>query len=205
MIYEIRTYGLKVGSQAEVIKRYGEAYEHRKKYSELTAFFSTEIGPLNEIIHIWGYESLEERTRIRGAASKDANWPPKIQEFITRMSSEIVTPFPFAPLPKPGKYGPYYEFRQYEMKAGTLPGLLERWEAKLSGRIALSPIALAGHVEFGTANRFVHIWPYPSLDARVATRKKAVAEGLWPPGGGPDTLITQATKIVMPSAFSPMQ
>ena len=121
MIYEIRTYGLKVGSQAEVIKRYGEAYEHRKKYSELTAFFSTEIGPLNEIIHIWGYESLEERTRIRGAASKDANWPPKIQEFITRMSSEIVTPFPFAPLPKPGKYGPYYEFRQYEMKAGTLP------------------------------------------------------------------------------------
>jgi NIPSNAP. len=91
------------------------------------------------------------------------------------------------------------------MKAGTLPGLLERWEAKLSGRIALSPIALAGHVEFGTANRFVHIWPYPSLDARVATRKKAVAEGLWPPGGGPDTLITQATKIVMPSAFSPMQ
>jgi hypothetical protein len=69
MIYEIRTYGLKVGSQAEVIKRYGEAYEHRKKYSELTAFFSTEIGPLNEIIHIWGYESLEERTRIRSAAA----------------------------------------------------------------------------------------------------------------------------------------
>lgn len=205
MIYEIRTYGLKVGSLAEVEKRYGEAYEHRKKYSELTAFFHTEIGPLNEIIHIWGYENLEERTRIRGAASKDPNWPPKIQEFITRMSSEIVVPFTFAPLPKPGKYGPYYEFRQYEMKAGALPGLLERWEPKLPGRLALSPIALVGHVEFGTANRFVHIWPYPSLDARVATRKKAVAEGLWPPGGGPDTLITQTTKIVMPSAFSPMQ
>ncbi|HUO64303.1 MAG TPA: NIPSNAP family protein [Terriglobales bacterium] len=205
MIYEIRTYGLKVGSLAEVEKRYGEAYEHRKKYSELTAFFHTEIGPLNEIIHIWGYESLEERTRIRAAASKDPNWPPKIQEFITRMSSEIVVPFTFAPLPKPGTYGPFYEFRQYEMKAGTLPDLLRRWEPKLPGRLALSPIALVGNVEFGTANRFVHIWPYPSLDARMATRKKAVAEGLWPPGGGADTLVTQATKIVMPSAFSPMQ
>jgi NIPSNAP len=205
MIYEIRTYGLKVGSLAEVEKRYGEAYEHRKKYSELTAFFHTEIGPLNEIIHIWGYESLEERVRIRAAAAKDANWPPKIQEFIMRMRAEIVVPFPFAPAPKPGKYGPFYEFRQYEIKAGTLPDLLKRWEPKLPGRIGLSPIALAGHVEFGTANRFVHIWPYPSLDARVATRKKAVAEGLWPPGGGADTLLTQATKIVMPSAFSPMQ
>jgi len=55
MIYEIRTYGLTVGSLAEVEKRYAEAYEHRKKYSELTGFFHTEIGPLNEIIHIWGY------------------------------------------------------------------------------------------------------------------------------------------------------
>ncbi len=105
MIYEIRTYGLKVGSQAEVIKRYGEAYEHRKKYSELTAFFSTEIGPLNEIIHIWGYESLEERTRIRGAAAKDSNWPPKIQEFIVEMESKIFNAAPFCPAFTPRQHG----------------------------------------------------------------------------------------------------
>jgi hypothetical protein len=205
MIYEIRTYGVKVGSVAEVEKRYGEAYEHRKKYSELFAFFHTEIGPLNEIMHIWPYESMEERTKIRAAAAKDANWPPKIQEFIVSMSSEIVMPFSFVPAPKPGKYGPFYEFRYYAMKAGTLPDLMKRWEPKLPGRLGLSPIALAGNVEFGTANRFIHIWPYPSLDARMATRHKARAEGLWPPGGGGDTLLTQATKIVMPSAFSPMQ
>ncbi|HMB35862.1 MAG TPA: NIPSNAP family protein [Methylomirabilota bacterium] len=205
MIYEIRTYGLTVGSLAEVEKRYAEAYEHRKKYSELTGFFHTEIGPLNEIIHIWGYESGEERTRIRAAAAKDAHWPPKIQEFITRMSSEIVIPFPFAPEPKPGTYGPFYEFRQYEVRAGTLPEVQKRWEARLKGRVAVSPITLVGHVEFGTANRFVHIWPYPSLDARMATRKKVVADGLWPPTGGAEMLLTQASKIVMPSAFSPMQ
>ena len=205
MIYEIRTYGLTVGSLAEVEKRYAEAYEHRKKYSELTGFFHTEIGPLNEIIHIWGYESAEERTRIRAAAAKDAHWPPKIQEFITRMNSEIVIPFPFAPQPKPGTYGPFYEFRQYEVRAGMLPEVQKRWEARLKGRVAVSPITLVGHVEFGTANRFVHIWPYPSLDARMATRKKVVADGLWPPTGGAELLLAQASKIVMPSAFSPMQ
>ena len=31
MIYEIRTYRLKTGSLAEVEKRFGEGYEHRKK------------------------------------------------------------------------------------------------------------------------------------------------------------------------------
>jgi hypothetical protein len=39
----------------------------------------------------------------------------------------------------------------------------------------------------------------------MATRKKVVADGLWPPTGGAEMLLTQASKIVMPSAFSPMQ
>ena len=56
MIYEIRTYDLRPGSVPEVIKRFGEGYEHRTKYSELAAFWYTEIGPLNQIIHIWPYE-----------------------------------------------------------------------------------------------------------------------------------------------------
>lgn len=45
MIYEMRTYSLVPGSLAEVEKRFGEAYQYRKKYSELAAFWHTEIGP----------------------------------------------------------------------------------------------------------------------------------------------------------------
>ncbi len=90
MIYEIRTYRIAPGSLAEVEKRYGEAYEYRKKHSALTAFLHTEIGPLNEIVHIWGYRDLAERARIRGEAAKDANWPPKIREFVRAMRSEAL-------------------------------------------------------------------------------------------------------------------
>ena len=63
MIFEIRTYRLKPGSLAEAEKRFGEAYEIRKKHSELAAFWHTEIGPLNEIVHVWPYQNLEERAR----------------------------------------------------------------------------------------------------------------------------------------------
>ena len=82
MIYEMRTYDIKPRSLPEVEKRFGEAYEKRKKYSELAAFWHTEIGPLNQIIHVWGYKDLEERNKIREAAVKDKVWPPKIAEFI---------------------------------------------------------------------------------------------------------------------------
>src|SRR2546421_9790880 len=121
VIYEIRTYGIAPGSLAEVEKRYGEAYEYRKKYSPLTAFLHTEIPPLNEIIHIWSYQDLAERARIRADAAKDPNWPPKIQEFIRTMSSEIINPFDFVPTPQPGRMGPILEIRYYTLKGGTPP------------------------------------------------------------------------------------
>lgn len=205
MVYEIRTYGLAAGSLAEVEKRFGEAYEHRKKYSELAAFWHTEIGPLNEIVHVWPYRDLGERARVRAKVAKEPNWPPKIAEFIRSMHSEILVPFPFSPLLTPGKLGPIYEMRIYTIKLGTLPDIMKGWEAKLPERLKLSPLAVAGNVDLGEANRFIHIWAYPNLDQRAAVRAKAVQLGVWPPGGGAERLLTQANKIMLPAAFSPMQ
>ncbi len=205
MIYEIRTYQVKVGSVPEVEKRYGEAYEYRKKYSPLTAFFHTEVGPLNEIIHIWGYKDLAERARIRAEAAKDSNWPPKIQEFIVNMQSEIVVPFPFTAELLPGKIGPIFEVRYYSIKAGTLPDIMKRWEGAIGARTKLSPLALAGHVEFGQANRYYHVWAYESMEQRAAIRAEARQKGIWPPPGGGDSIVTQNNKICLPSSFSPVQ
>lgn len=205
MIYEIRTYRIAPGSLAEVEKRFGEAYEYRKKYSELTAFWHTEIGPLNEIVHVWGYRDLAERARIRGEAAKDANWPPKIQEFIREMRSEIIVPFGFLPEVRPGKVGPIFELRYYTLRPGTLPDMAKGWEQKIPERVKLSPLVLAGPVEFGKANGFVHIWAYASMDQRLQIRDEARKKGVWPPPGGGDRLLTQDNKILLPSAFSPLQ
>jgi hypothetical protein len=205
VIYEIRTYRIAPGSLAEVEKRFGEAYEYRKKYSELTAFLHTEIGPLNEIVHIWGYKDLADRARVRTDSAKDANWPPKIQEFIREMRSEIITPFAFIPEPRPGKMGPVYELRYYTLKPGTLPSLAQGWESKIADRMKLSPVVFAGGVEFGKANGFVHIWAYSSMDERMKVREEARQKGVWPPPGGGDRLLSQENKILLPAAFSPLQ
>jgi hypothetical protein len=205
VIYEIRTYRIAPGSLAEVEKRFGEAYEYRKKYSELTGFFHTEIGPLNEIVHIWGYQDLAERARIRAEAAKDPNWPPKIRDFVREMRAEVITPFAFVPPIRPGTVGPIFELRYYTLKPGTMPDLAKGWESKIAERAKLSPIVLAGPVEFGRANGFVHIWAYSSLDQRARVRDEARAKGVWPPPGGPDRLLTQDNKILLPAAFSPLQ
>ncbi len=205
MIYEIRTYGLTTWSTPEVEKRFEEGYQYRKKYSELAAFFHSEIGPLNEIIHIWPYKDLAERARVRAEAAKDPNWPPKIGEFIRYMHSEILIPFPCSPELTPGKYGPFYELRIYTLKSGTLGAAQKAWEKALPARQQLSPCHLVGSVDIGEANRMIHLWSHHTMDERTEIRAKAYATGIWGPEGMVERIATQENKIVMPSRFSPMQ
>ncbi len=212
MIYEMRTYDLKPRTQPEVVKRFGEAYEKRKKLSELSAFWMTEIGPLNQIVHIWPYKDLEERGRIRAAAVADGSWPPKIGEFVLNMRSDIMIPFGFSPELKPGDVGPYFEMRTYAFNGPDLPKIMEDWEAAIGLRTTLSPVLAMWRSELGSLNRFVHIWPYRSLDQRMETRKKAVETGKWPPAskdpatGAPRySMVSQDTKILTAAPFSPIR
>jgi len=212
MIYEMRTYDLKPRTQPEVVKRFGEAYEKRKALSPLAAFWMTEIGPLNQIIHVWPYQDLAERTAVRAEAVKQGIWPPKIAEFVVNMRSEIFVPFNFAPAFPSGDVGPYFEMRTYTYHPGDLPKIMADWEAALPFRQTLSPVGAMWYSELGALNKFVHIWPYQSLDQRMATRKAAVDSGKWPPaskdpatGQARYVMRDQETKILTAAPFSPVR
>jgi hypothetical protein len=211
MIYEVRTYHVKPGSLPEVEKRFGEAYEQRKKLSEMAAFWHTEIGPLNQIVHIWPYKDLAERGRIRADSLKIDGWPPKIGEFLLEQRSDIMIPFTISPELKPGKIGPYFEMRTYTYASGELPLIMKLWESALPERLKFGPVCAAWYSELGGLNKFVHIWPYQTLNQRNEIRDKAKASGAWPPsaraikeGGRGYILLAQENKILMPAAFSPL-
>lgn len=205
MIYEFRTYTLKVGSQPEVIKRFGERYETRKKHSEMAAFWYTDIGPLNQIIHVWPYEDMNQRSEIRAACVEAGDWPPAIGEFVTHQTSEIFHAMPFVPALQPGSHGPVYEMRYYEVQAGTIPAMTETWKEALPARLELSPIVAAMTSDTGMLNKFIHIWPYKSLEERSEVRAKAAAAKIWPPRGGGGAPLDQKNLIMYPAPFSPMQ
>jgi len=206
MIYEIRTYTLKAGATAEFEKRWGAAYPVREKYSPIAGFFHTDFGPLNEVIHIWPYENLDERTRIRADAAKEENWPPNTSEFIINQKVEILIPFPFAPEWQPGKLGPIYELRQYVFQAGGLPDIIAGWKDHLPDRLKLSAPCLLGAIEFGpSANSFIHMWPYSSFEERSRVRAEAAASGRWPPVRGREHYLMQSNKLLLPASFSPAQ
>ena len=100
MIFEIRTYRLKTGATPEYLRLIGEECIAIQKshLGRLFGYFHSDIGPLNEIVHIWVYASLEDRERRREALLRDPDWRallPRIQSHIETMENKIMKPAPF--------------------------------------------------------------------------------------------------------------
>ena len=206
MIIEMRTYQLKPGSIPAFEERFGQALKVREKFSKLGAFWHTEVGQLNRVIHVWPYASFEERTRIRAEASKAEGWPPNTREFVVAQQSEVFLPAPFSPPLEPKQLGNIYEIRMYSYAAGAIPGVIERWSDKIGERTKLSPLVGAWYSEFGALNKWVHIWAYKDAAERQRIRGEAVAKGIWPPGSAtPGALLAQENWLVVPASFSPLR
>ncbi|WP_037154108.1 NIPSNAP family protein [Rhizobium freirei] len=103
MYYEIRTYRLKNGSIPEYLRVVGEIgiAIQKRHLGNLIGYFSSEIGPINEIVHIWGYATLDDRQRRRAQLAADPEWQaflPKIRDLIVTAENKIMSPASFSPL-----------------------------------------------------------------------------------------------------------
>jgi hypothetical protein len=203
MIYEMRTYTLKPGAVREFYARWAPKVEARQKLSPLAALWHTEIGPLNEVVHIWPYESVDERTRIRAEATRQGIWPPDTTDLIVNMESEILLPAPFMRSLEPAALGGIYEMRIYTYRAGTIPEVLRLWSEALPYREKYSPLAACFYSEIGALNRFIHVWPYANLAERDRVRAEAARDPHWPAPTG-KFMLAQQNKILIPAPFSPL-
>ncbi len=205
MIYEVRTYTMRPGGVAVFEEAFGKALPHREKYSKLGAFWHTDIGPLNQVIHVWPYENLDERTRIRAEAGKDPNWPPQAEDgIILNMESEIYTPAPFMrPMGGGQTLGNIYEMRTYTVYPGKMGEFIKRWEVSIPHREEYSPLAAGMSTELGGLNKWVHIWPYKDLEERGKIRAEASKSPHWPPQTR-ELVMRQENKVMIPASFSPM-
>ncbi len=103
MIYEMRTYRLRTGTlpaYLKLVEEEGIAIQ-RSHLGELVGYFYSDIGPLNQIVHLWAFTSLDDRETRRSALAGDPRWQlfaPKIQALIEVMENKILKPAAFSPL-----------------------------------------------------------------------------------------------------------
>ncbi|MBI4504491.1 MAG: NIPSNAP family protein [Chloroflexi bacterium] len=204
MIYEVRTYDLYPGTVPDFEAAFAASLPEREKVSPLGAFWHTEIGPLNQVIHVWPYRDLEHRRQCREAAMATGKWPPATRPFTLQQQSEIMVPVPFLPEMKPGHYGNVYEMRTYTVRVGDMPRLLEVYAQGLEERLKLSPLLACWTCDVGPVTKFVRIWPYADLNERARIRAEATKLADWPPRDL-EFLVAQENKILVPAPFSPVR
>jgi hypothetical protein len=76
MLLDMRIYLIKPNGMAEhldLYDRYGKVPQCRHLGLPV-AVMTTETGPLNQYVHIWGYEDAADREARRAAMWRDAEW-----------------------------------------------------------------------------------------------------------------------------------
>jgi hypothetical protein len=210
MIYEMRTYTLRPGTAPLVAKNAGDVARAIRgdDYGKLEGYWMTEIGPLNQVMHLWSYEGLDERQRLRDALSGNAEWTgkylPLIRPHLLRQDIRLM--HGFLPLKAPATRGNVYEYRHYR----TAPGKAREWCGHFKDimpvRESYSTCLGAWISEAGQPNEVSHLWAYASLDARADARSRCVRDPKWQEFlGKSGPLLEEMNSVVMlPAAHSPL-
>jgi hypothetical protein len=76
MYVEERIYTLHPGKAAEYLKIYeGEGMAVQAKHlPNMVGYYFVEVGPQNTIVHLWAYESLDQREKLRAGLQADPAW-----------------------------------------------------------------------------------------------------------------------------------
>jgi len=207
MIYELRTYTAKPGTVAKWESIWEDAYSVRKQYSNLGGMFHTELGPLNQILHFWPYESLQQRHDIRAKAAKDPSgkWPPQgTNDLLVSQETDILDPVANSPVwDGPKQQGEIYELRMYTYAPGDIGGVAKAFGEALQARADVYPVAGIFTSSYGNLNRLYQLFPYKSWDHREEVRTEFRKRGVWPPHSDARP-VAQLVRFLIPASFSPM-
>jgi hypothetical protein len=104
-IVELRTYTFKPLRLRDFLSLYERAALplQKKHLGHLVGFFVLEIGPLNQVVHLWAFESLADRERRRKALEEDSGWPTYVDalralDIVLEQESKILRSATFSPV-----------------------------------------------------------------------------------------------------------
>ncbi len=212
MIYELRTYTVKPATLGDMVKAASTVSRDIRgdNYGKLEGYWFTEIGPLNQVMHLWSYSDLNERARLRAELAKNARWTgeyiPLLRPILLHQQVRLMNAI--RPPAAPASNGNVYELRNYRARPlGAVRQWIDAFTAALPAREKYSKIVGLWHTETPQPNEVCHIWAYPSLNARAEARAAALNDPAWKDflTKGPPLMEEMHSTIMLPAPHSPLQ
>lgn len=211
MIHELRTYVVHPGKAGEYVDKSGSIARPIRgdRYGKLVGYWSTELGPLNQVVHLWEYADLAARAEARAGLQQNERWVkeylPVSGPLLVSQENAILAPADFCPVRPTSGMG-VYELRVYRCHPGTVPAYFQVMREALPLRERHSPPVGYWSVEVGPLNTVVHLWAYRDLAHRAEVRRALGADPGWQAAAGRLLPLIQAqeSKILVPASFSPL-
>ena len=182
MIYEFRTYTTGPG-QAPLLAKYSAEIGRPIRgddHGKLEGYWLTEIGPLNQVMHLWSYEDMNHRSEVKAKLAANEAWKneylTKTGPLIIRQDNRLMTAT--KPLVAPDSEGNIYEYRYYRCKVGKTKVFAEAITKAMSVRERHSKNVCIWITDTGQPNEVSHLWAYKDLNHRAEARAAAAALSL---------------------------
>jgi hypothetical protein len=102
MLYDLRTYTCRpgtIGAHLDLYAREGYAIQSRHLGAPLL-YAATETGALNSYVHIWVYESADDRAKRRAALQADPEWKDYLKKssaaaYLVSQENRLLSPVSF--------------------------------------------------------------------------------------------------------------
>ena len=104
MFVDERIYSLHAGKTSEFLKLYEEEglEVQTRILGKMVGYYYTEFGPLNQIVHMWAYDSFEDRQKRRAALLASPEWKSyaaKMRPLVHHVENKLLMPAPFFRIP----------------------------------------------------------------------------------------------------------
>lgn len=97
----MREYTLRAGTVAEYLQLYEREGLpiQREILGHMVGYYTTEVGPaVNQVVHLWAYESFEDRQQRRARLAADPGWRSYLQKMrpmLVEQRNRLMSPAPF--------------------------------------------------------------------------------------------------------------
>jgi len=212
MIHELRTYTTQPGKLGQYLDHAAKLSRPIRgdRFGRLLGYWSTDLGPLNQVVHLWEYADLATRATLRAGLAKDERWVreylPVSAPLLVSQETVILNPVDWYAL-RPSEGRGVYELRTYRAQPRKAPEWLAQFREALPVREKYSAPAGVWTTEIGPLNTVVTLWGYRDAQHRAEVRRAALGDSAWQAFVGRATPLLQVmeSKLLVPAPFSPLR
>ena len=212
MINELRMYTTRPGKMMHVVNSsatVAQTIRNGDTYGKLVGHWSSEIGRMNQYIHMWEYSDVEEMRKLRSELASKEDWRtkfvPLVGPYILTQEIRILRPLTERKLP--ADKSNIYELKIIKLNIGEV----NKWKNKfldIVSDIEQKSINIGlWNTELQDPNEIISIWCHPNIESMSKFWSDMNNDKNWLEFNDyqEDAVKYEESMILRPSVCSPLQ